>query len=682
MLAAALLAAPGTGRAQQQPPQPPQAPQAQSRPEVTEEFHRTYALAPSGRISLANIRGKVRVTGWDRSEVRVDAVKRAYAPERLAEAQIKVDADQNYIRIETVYPDGPVYHGGQQSPGRNMASVDFTLSVPRGARLEDINIVSGPLDIEGVGGAVRASVVNGRVTARALSGPVKLSVVNGRLDAGFDRLSASNPVSLGSVSGPLVLTIPSDSNAIIKAGTVSGPISNDFRLPVREGGYVGRNLAGRLGSGGARITLNNVSGPIAIRRAADGRQLSPSTNLLSEIRSDKEDSDKDVDNDAAADSVEEIKKERARAAREAQLEERRERIAEERASRRDRQPPAARATAKAATDERITADRERREALREVQREARREARLSQQEIERISREAARHATLDDERATRKTQKETGKSVVVDNTQRKIERESNTMQTSGVPRIRLETFGGPVTVHGWDKAEVSYTIVKRAFDEKELKGIKINTRSSNSRRTDTTAGTSASSSEVLIRAEFDKTFAHDVEARGGRIVSFTSNASAELDVYVPRNSILSVSSGDGRVRVETVNGEMDLHTGDGPVDVMGSRGRLKIVTGDGRIRVEGFDGDADARTGDGRITLDGRFIQLAARTGEGTISLTLPEGSNALVETTAASVVNDGVAVAEDSGETQQRVRRWRIGGGGNLFTLRTGSGQVILRRR
>jgi hypothetical protein len=38
------------------------------------------------------------------------------------------------------------------------------------------------------------------------------------------------------------------------------------------------------------------------------------------------------------------------------------------------------------------------------------------------------------------------------------------------------------------------------------------------------------------------------------------------------------------------------------------------------------------------------------------------------------------VAVAEDGPE--KPVRRWRIGGGGQLFTLHTGEGQVILRRR
>ena len=77
------------------------APRAQAGPELTEEFHQTYPLAAGGRVSLSNINGAVRVVGWDRDEVKVDAVKRARAPERLREAQIKVDASPARIRIET-----------------------------------------------------------------------------------------------------------------------------------------------------------------------------------------------------------------------------------------------------------------------------------------------------------------------------------------------------------------------------------------------------------------------------------------------------------------------------------------------------------------------------------------------------------------------------------------------------
>src|SRR5919112_521771 len=60
--------------------------------ELREEFHQSYPLSAQGRVTLKNISGAVRITAWDRAEVRVDAVKRALTRERLNEAKIMVDA--------------------------------------------------------------------------------------------------------------------------------------------------------------------------------------------------------------------------------------------------------------------------------------------------------------------------------------------------------------------------------------------------------------------------------------------------------------------------------------------------------------------------------------------------------------------------------------------------------------
>jgi DUF4097 and DUF4098 domain-containing protein YvlB len=610
-LAALALTAADSGRAQT------------TRAELTEEFHQTYPLSATGRVSLSNVNGSVRISAWDRNEVKVDAVKRAYTQERLREAEIQVSASANSIEVETEYPE---YRWTDRDTKRqeNPASVEYTLTVPRGARVEEVNLVNGGLDLEGLNGPVHASSVNGRVSARGLSGPVNLSVVNGRLEATLNSLSTAGSVNLSSVNGPLVATIPSDSNATVHADTVHGSISNDFNLPVREGEYVGRELAGRLGQGGTRVSLNNVNGSIQIKRASDGRTPSAVTNLLSETR-DREDFDDDDDTDEAED---------------------------------------------AARD----GEREARDAQREAEREKARGLRDAQRELERSTRDMAREADKAASEAA-KVGEEVAKSIANgdmgrgfgDDVRRINARETNSFKVSGSPRVRVETFDGAVTVHAWDKSEVSYTVVKRARDEREMKGISIQAQ--------------GSGSEVTLRSQFDKSFAHSYHEHEGRVTSYSSDASAEFDVYVPRSATLFVSSGDGHLRVEGVSGEVELHTGDGTIDVTGSRGRLRAETGDGRIRVEDFDGDAEARTSDGRITLDGNFRSLSAKTGDGAISLSLPEGSNATIETNAESVFNDGVAVAETP-DTENRVRRWRIGGGGQTFTLSTGDGRITIRRR
>jgi len=249
---------------------------ADHRGALTEEFHQTYALTPDGRIELDNINGAVHISSWDRNEVKVDAVKYADTKERLDEAQIEVDSGKDYLSIRTKYRDHD--HTWNSGSHNNPASVEYTLTVPRTVRLDEIKLINGSLDITGLSGEIRASSINGRLEARDLAGRAELSTINGPLEARFAQL-AEHDVDLKSVNGPVELTIPSDSQARIEASTVSGGIENNLGLRVNHHRFVGHDLRGELGNGGTHIRLNDVNGRIEIRHADDGRALSPVKDL-------------------------------------------------------------------------------------------------------------------------------------------------------------------------------------------------------------------------------------------------------------------------------------------------------------------------------------------------------------------------------------------------------------------
>jgi putative adhesin len=238
----------------------------------TEEFHQTYPLSANGRIELQNINGPVQIKGWDRNAVKVDAIKRADSKHDLDEVQIKIDSGKESLSIRTEYARHE-HTWTRNDPG----SVEYVLMVPRNSRLDDINLVNGDLEIQGVGGEVRASCVNGRLRASSLSGRTELSTVNGNLEADFDRLSS--PIEVSSVNAKVLLTLPSDAKADIEAGTVSGSISNDFGIHVANHKWVGHELNGELGGGGTRVRVNNVNGRIEIRHANDNKPLSPAKNM-------------------------------------------------------------------------------------------------------------------------------------------------------------------------------------------------------------------------------------------------------------------------------------------------------------------------------------------------------------------------------------------------------------------
>lgn len=239
---------------------------------LTEEFHQTYAITADGRVELDNINGDVRISSWDRNEVKLDAVKYADTKERLDEAKIEVDSGKDYLSIRTKYSkDENRWNWGSHD---NPASVEYTLTVPRTIRLDDIRLINGALDVAGMSGEVHASCINGRLEARDLAGRADLSTINGRLVARFAQL-AGQSVDLNSVNGSVDLTIPSDSNAEVEASTVSGGIQNDFGLHVNNHRFVGHDLRGEIGKGGARIQLKNVNGRVEIHHAQDGHAMSP-----------------------------------------------------------------------------------------------------------------------------------------------------------------------------------------------------------------------------------------------------------------------------------------------------------------------------------------------------------------------------------------------------------------------
>lgn len=230
-----------------------------------EEFHRTYLLEAQGRVVLENINGDVHITAWDRNEVKVDALKRAYSQEHLDDARIVVDAARGLITIKTRYSE----HDDPEHP----AIVDYTVRVPRTARLDQVKLVNGTLDIAGIKGEVRASSVNGAIRTRGLAGDVKLSTVSGRLEAMFDELEASRSISMNSVTGSIEVLLPMDAHADLQADTVSGGISSDFGLPIERGRFPGRHWSAALKGGGTRIRVSNVNGSISLAPVWHGKRV-------------------------------------------------------------------------------------------------------------------------------------------------------------------------------------------------------------------------------------------------------------------------------------------------------------------------------------------------------------------------------------------------------------------------
>jgi DUF4097 and DUF4098 domain-containing protein YvlB len=226
--------------------------------EVREEFHQTYKLAPAGEVRLDNINGSVRISAWDRSEVKVDAVKRAKKQEHLDVVKIEIESADDSIQIKTRYPNG--------RNNNNSTSVDYTLTVPKGSNLAKISTVNGGVEIKGVQGDVEANSVNGQVAGTGLLGKTQLSTVNGSVKATCS--AVRQPITLKSVNGSLTIVMPDGINADVSADSLNGGISSDFGLKVQRNFPISQKLDGKIGDGGGpRIKLSTVNGSIHIERS-------------------------------------------------------------------------------------------------------------------------------------------------------------------------------------------------------------------------------------------------------------------------------------------------------------------------------------------------------------------------------------------------------------------------------
>jgi DUF4097 and DUF4098 domain-containing protein YvlB len=227
----------------------------------TENFD--FELNDGGRISIDNVNGDIQITGGSGNTVQVIAEKSADDADDLERLEVKIRADENAIRIETVYAK----NDGGWLNNNNSGEVNYTLTVPASVNLDTISTVNGEVVIKAVTGTVNAESVNGDLELYNLVGDVGLETTNGAIEASFDVLKGSQRVNADTINGRITLLLPADSSARISAETMNGGINaDDFGLEVDEGGFVGKDLNGNIGSGEARVDLDTVNGGIRIRK--------------------------------------------------------------------------------------------------------------------------------------------------------------------------------------------------------------------------------------------------------------------------------------------------------------------------------------------------------------------------------------------------------------------------------
>jgi DUF4097 and DUF4098 domain-containing protein YvlB len=536
----------------------------------TERLEKTFPLTANGRICLSNINGSIKMIASDRNEVRIIAVKRAETREQLNDVEIRIDARPDYVSIESDYGDDRTWKGDKDQKWKNTdrVVVEYELTVPRGAVLNEIETVNGSVWLADFTNVSKVSTVNGMVKATNLKGTAELSTVNGELFADFDRLLPASKINLETVNGRVNLLIPSDSSATVKAESLNGAINNDFGLPNRRGKYVGNALHGRLGGGEVAINLESVNGPLNVKRRNDGRTLSPATNLLP--AGDEDDDDGNVE--AALSPAEKAKLDREidRNIREAQ----RKAIAD---------------TQRELDRIKVQVPKIKEETLKDVDRS------IDTKELKESIK-----LGLETKRTTMPGIRD---AFFLANVPR-VETKTNNVVIKGVPKVTVDAKACSVHIRGWDNPEIKYSVTK-------LRG-----------------GSAAPPSVTENKNDGSLTIRVSDASSSEEGNTFDNLPFTRIEVFVPRKSNLKIMS-DEEIRIDGVSGELEIAGGDASVDVRNSGGKLRLKNVDGRARVIGFDGEVNAQTDSGQLYLEGSISKLTANAGSGTVIVTLPADVNA-----------------------------------------------------
>jgi DUF4097 and DUF4098 domain-containing protein YvlB len=157
--------------------------------------------------------------------VRVEAIKKAYSPERLKAISVQVSAQPNSISIETIYPPDSDAGFSDRS-----GTVDYVIVVPHTIRISKLELTNGEVQLDGMrSDEARTQLGNGRLFAHNCFGNLNLSLKTGNLAIVYEWWEEREfSIHATIQDGNAFAYIPTEAAFHLIAHTATGKIANDF----------------------------------------------------------------------------------------------------------------------------------------------------------------------------------------------------------------------------------------------------------------------------------------------------------------------------------------------------------------------------------------------------------------------------------------------------------------------
>ena len=233
--------------------------------EVLEEIvEQKYDVSPDATLSVVNVDGSIRIYAAEKSEISIQAIKKAYSAERLKGIAVDVKATPNSVAITTSVPPRKGVVGDRSG------TVDYIIIVPQTARITQAELTNGELLVEGLrpGGSAKAHLTNGWLAGHNCFANLDLTVETGRLDVAFDWWESHEfSVKAANTRGNIRAAFPSDASLNLSATAAEGRIADDFATKKSSPADIVHSVATVIGpGGGANIALEARRGNIRIEK--------------------------------------------------------------------------------------------------------------------------------------------------------------------------------------------------------------------------------------------------------------------------------------------------------------------------------------------------------------------------------------------------------------------------------
>ena len=274
----------------------------------------------------------------------------------------------------------------------------------------------------------------------------------------------------------------------------------------------------------------------------------------------------------------------------------------------------------------------------------------------------------------------------------------NTYPLKAGGRVTLENINGSVEITGWEKDSIDIIGTKYAATESLLHSMRIDIAASPDSvdiRTVIPSGTHGNLGAKYIIRVPQKAVLDRITSSNGSVRVESVDGPARLKTY------------NCAIRVSRVNGLVDLHTSNGSVEVNDQTGGLIVRTSNGGVRVDNVRGSFEAATSNGSIharlsdpepqkpiklessngnvelTMERiKDNDIRINTSNSSIQLRLPAnaGGQLRAHTSNSSITTD-FDVNVKAGQISKSRLEGAIGSGGPMFDLSTSNGNIKVQK-